>query len=37
MDNWEKKGKAHQGTCIKDSWTKTIRGEGRLSVGGVGG
>ena len=21
-DNWGKKGKSHQGTCIKDPWTK---------------
>ena len=34
-DNGGKNGKGHQGTCIKDPWTKPRR-EG-LKVGGVGG
>ena len=32
MDNGEEKGKGHQGTCIKDTWTKP-KGIG-LRVGG---
>ena len=26
-DNGGKKGKGHQGTCIKDTWTKPKRGK----------
>ena len=34
-DNKEKKGKGRQGTCIKDTWTKTMAGG--LNVGGGSG
>ena len=34
-DNREKKGKGHQGTCIKDPWTKS-KGGLRVEVGVVG-
>ena len=33
--NRRKKAKGHQGTCIKDTWTMTMRGG--LNVGGGGG
>ena len=38
-DNEGKKGKGHQGTCIKDPWTKPKRGriEGGRWTGGSGG
>ena len=36
MDNRGKKGKGHQVTCIKDTWTKPKGGRG-LRVGGGGG
>ena len=32
-DNEGKKGKGHQGTCIKDPWTKTAGGRVGLSMG----
>ena len=35
-DNREKKRKGSQGTCIKDTWSKTIRG-GRIECGSLGG
>ena len=35
-DTRGKKGKG-QGTCIKDTWTKTTGVGGRLNVGGWGG
>ena len=32
-----KKGKVHQGTCVKDTWTKTMRGiECEMGVGRAG-
>ena len=36
---WVKKGKGHQGTCIKDPWTKTMGGGlwGGLKMGSRGG
>ena len=39
MDNREKKGKRHQGTCIKDPWTKPKRDrfEGERGVSEAGG
>ena len=42
-DNGEQKGKGHQGTCIKDTWTKPkgvgwrVGGGGGQGVGGVVG
>ena len=35
-NNGGKKGKGHEGTCIKDQWTKTTR-RGGLNVGGGSG
>ena len=32
-NNRGKKGKGHQGTCVKDPWTKTTEGEGLNVVG----
>ena len=32
-NNGRKKGKGHQGTCIKDPWTKTAGGRVGLSMG----
>ena len=33
--NGAKNGKDHQGTCIKDTWTRTM-GRGGLNAGGGG-
>ena len=35
-NNGAKKGKSHQGTCIKEPWIKTP-GRGGLNVGGGSG
>ena len=36
-DNGEKRGKSHQGTCIKDPWTKSKWGLGRGWEAGMAG
>ena len=40
-DNWGSRGKGHQGTCTKDTWTKSkggrIEGERLGLVGGRSG
>ena len=37
MDNRGKKGKGHQVTCIKDTWTKPKGGRIEGGAGGSGG